>query len=206
MVVATLWGMWDNHVQRVYGGPQDLALHVLVLLETLGVGLVFLKSGRPVFRPAGYAMALGLLGTMLLILNPEGPAAVSSLVMQVAALIWLLYRASETSSKRTAEVFVVPAAGAILLGVFSSPGLLAALTVMILGHLERDSILKGLGVRFVPVYLIAYYYSLESTLMTKSLVLVGTGIVLWIARWYVGRRINSAGPGSAKLAAAEAQS
>jgi uncharacterized membrane protein len=89
------------------------------------------------------------------------------------------------SGSWTKEGVGVAAVGTVLLGALSVPGVLASIGATLLGHLERDTVLKRLGLLFLPVYIAAYYYNLETSLLIKSLVLIGSGVVLWAARWYV---------------------
>lgn len=190
LFLITGWLLED--VVFFFNGDHDglaLSLHGLVLLETLGVGLIFWRYGHGLLEPAGYAMAIGLLGTLLLTLLPDGPSPLPSAAIQVLAQLWLLYHAAATGTQRRRERFGVPAVGVALLGVLSAPGLLASIGMTVLGHLERNVVLKGLGLLFLPVYIAAYYYNLETTLLTKSLVLIGTGGVLWLSRTYLQHRI-----------------
>ena len=190
LLLITGWSLEDSRM--IFGGEHDglmLSVHVLVLLETLGVGLVFWRYGRGWLEPAGYAMAIGLLATLLLTLLPDGPSAWPSAVIQAIAQLWFLYHAAAAGTRRRGELFGVPAAGVALLGALSAPGLLASIGLTVLGHLERNVVLKGLGLLFLPVYLAAYYYNMETTLLTKSLVLVGTGAILWGTRAWLQHRI-----------------
>ena len=190
LLLATGWVLEDSRI--FFGGDKDglmLSMHVLVLLETLGVGLVFWRYGRGWLEPAGYAMAIGLLATLLLTLLPDGPSAWPSAVIQAIAQVWFLYHAATAGTQQRGELFGVPAAGVALLEALSAPGLLASIGMTVLGHLERNVVLKGLGLLFLPIYLAAYYYNMETTLLTKSLVLVGTGAVLWGARAWLQHRI-----------------
>ena len=88
-----------------------------------------------------------------------------------------------------------------MLGIISVPGVLASIGATLLGHLERDYVLKRLGLLFLPVYIASFYYSLNTTLLIKSLVLIGSGLVLWSARWHFRRQLQNT-----NLTAAEAQS
>ncbi len=67
------------------------------------------------------------------------------------------YHAAAAVTRRRGELFGVPAAGVALLRALSAPGLLASIGLTVLGHLERNVVLKGLGLLFLPVYLAAYY-------------------------------------------------
>ncbi|MDA0285002.1 MAG: DUF4401 domain-containing protein, partial [Planctomycetota bacterium] len=124
-------------------------LQILLLLETCGIGLIFSRHRGQLLRPAGYAFAVGLLGTLLVTQFPGGPLAWPSAVFLAVAQIWVLRRAWVTSPGQSPKVFQVAAAGTALLGVLSLPGVLASLGATVLGHLERDVVLKGLGLLFL---------------------------------------------------------
>ena len=55
-------------------------------------------------------------------------------------------------------------------------------------HALADRLVLGLGVIFVPAYLVQYYYELELTLDRKAYVLMASGLILLAARRYLGRR------------------
>ena len=164
------------------------SIHVLILLETLGAGFIFTKLPQPLFRPLGYALAVAMPCTLLLTMGhflSVWPAA----IVQVCAQLWLLNFALSTGQPRRVAVLGLSGTAAALLGLLSAPGILAATGLIILGHLERDALLRALGLLFLPVYLIAFYYNLDTSLLTKSGILIATGVILWAARWYLRERV-----------------
>ena len=178
---------------------QNWGIHGLVLLEMLGVGLIFSRQKRQLLQPAGYAMAVGLLGTLLLVTQySNGLKTWPSAVILALGQVWILFRAWQTTSKTSKESFGVAVAGTGALGILSAPGVLASLGATLLGHLERDAVLKRLGLLFLPVYLASFYYSLDTTLLVKSLILIGSGLILWAARWHFRRHLNQTTPTAAE--------
>jgi hypothetical protein len=165
-------------------------LHVMILLETIGAGLIFTRLPQSIFRPLGYALAAAMLGTLLVTFLDEMSVWPAALV-QVCAQLWLLNFALSTGQKRIPFVLGLSAAAAGLLGLLSAPGILAAVGVTILGHLERDFILRSLGLLFLPVYLVAFYYNLDTSLLAKSGILIASGAILWGARWYLRERVRA---------------
>ena len=114
-----------------------------------------------------------------------------------AALVALELRIfSERRAKRAAAMAVAVGATA-LLGVMtlSTPGIMAAMTVLTLGLDRRNRILIGLAVVFLVEFASTYYYSLRLTLLEKSIVLVASGLLLLAARAYVELRHS---PGEAE--------
>jgi uncharacterized membrane protein len=70
----------------------------------------------------------------------------------------------------------------LVLGLFSSPGMLTGLFLLVLGFQRRDWILIGYGVFFLPIFLVTFYYDLELDLACKSFVITGSGLCLLIGR------------------------
>ena len=164
------------------------SIHVLILLETLGAGFIFTKLPQSLFRPLGYALAAAMPCTLLLTLE-HSLSAWPAAIVQVCAQLWLLNFALSTGQPRRVAVLGLSGTAAALLGLLSAPGILAAIGLIILGHLERDVLLRALGLLFLPVYLIAFYYNLDTSLLTKSGILIATGVILWAARWYLRERV-----------------
>lgn len=189
--VAACWAFDES--TRANENPAGLGwpLHALVLVETLGVGLIFARFPRKLLQPAGYAMTVGLLGTLLVTLYPEAPHAWPSAVILAVALVGIIRQAWTADSTRWKEALGVPIACTALLAALSVPGILAAVGVTLFGRLERDTVLERLGMKFLPVYIAAYYYNLDTSLQLKSLVLVGSGLILWAARYYFRRHVQN---------------
>jgi uncharacterized membrane protein len=66
-----------------------------------------------------------------------------------------------------------------------APGLIMALILVLLGFARADRILTGVGVGFFVVFLSAFFYGIEVTLLTKSMLLVATGVILLATHWAV---------------------
>ena len=196
--IAACWAFGES--SRRYGNPDGFgwALHTLVLIETLGVGLVFSKFQRKWLQPAGYAMTVGLLGTLLATLLPHTPQAWPSAIILALALVGIIRQAWTADSAHWKGGLGVTVAGTALLAALSVPGILAAVGATLLGHLERDAVLKRLGVIILPIYIIAYYYNLDTPLLLKSLALIGSGLILWAARYYFRRHVRNSGSTSAE--------
>lgn len=79
--------------------------------------------------------------------------------------------------------------GLVLISALSLPmqGLSTAVLLILLGHYGHEAWLKGMGIASGLVFAAGYYYSLETTLMLKSLYLMGLGGVLLVARLLMWR-------------------
>jgi hypothetical protein len=166
-------------------------LHAAVLVEAAGIGLLFAYRRVPaMLRPMAYAFVVALPGTMLLSMstwNLETTWWRSSIVLTVW-LVWLIRWCAHEHAQRWTEPLTLAVLAALALGVVSTPGLLAAIGLMVLGYALDDRIVLGLGTLFVPVFIIVFYYDLALDLGVKSYMLMGTGAVLLVARWLLSRR------------------
>lgn len=71
----------------------------------------------------------------------------------------------------------------LIIPAYQTPGIPAAFLMLLLGFQRGNRLLTGLAALFLGVFLIIYYYSLDLSLLTKSFVLMGTGLVL-LGLWY----------------------
>lgn len=81
----------------------------------------------------------------------------------------------------------------IVAAAWAAPGLLLALVVIMLGMRAGDRMAAGAGVAFLVVFLAAFFYGIETTLLEKSMTLVATGIAILVARWVLLRSLFGAG-------------
>jgi uncharacterized membrane protein len=63
-----------------------------------------------------------------------------------------------------------------------TPGILAAIIVLTVGFWRGNLLLMGLATAFLAGFLTAYYYNLDFTLLVKSFILMGTGVLLLALR------------------------
>jgi hypothetical protein len=75
------------------------------------------------------------------------------------------------------------AAVAVALTSFTAPGVVTALSVVLLGHANGNRVLTGFGIFAFIAYVGAYYYQMDTTLLVKSGALAATGVVLLAARF-----------------------
>lgn len=182
MVMVTVW---------LFTADLEHGLHVLVLLEVVGSGFLFTSHMTPALRPLAYAFAVSLLGTLGIILMPEvdvGTPWWPSSAILALALVWLYQRLAGGVQGLRREPMVLAICVTLLLGVVSSPGILAAVWLLVLGYALGDRILLGLGSISLPAFMVMYYYGLDVSPLTRSGVLVTSGAVLLGARWYLGTR------------------
>lgn len=138
--------------------------------------------------PASYAFALSI-GSMIFFLDWvhslgymgafDEPLWPTNLII-TALLLAVAGRFTTRENRRHPRIrlfFVL----IIALAFLSSPGLLFAIALLILGYGLRDRIYTGLGLIGLPLFLIYFYYSLEVTLLQKSGILLASGVLCLLA-------------------------
>jgi len=147
-------------------------------------------------QPVGYALVTALFAALLLGSithfgqTPIGNAHVLALgrlitigiTVGLVALVWAIiheHGAALNSGKAFAALAGVMALG---VGTLSTPGIVAGAAVLVLAFDRRDRVLLGMGVIFLLVFGSVYYYSMHITLLEKSGVLAGSGVLLLAVR------------------------
>lgn len=177
-----------------------LAMNALFVAQ-LGISGLFLIDSK--FRRKHivipYAAAFALCYTVLHLLSTHANLWRGWAVFDVtfinyaltAALIVLIGWTAGDQQKLKTEPVMIAMAGTLLLGVLSTPGILLALCLMVVGYAKHELILTILGILLMPLTIFHYYYSLELTLLMKSGILVGSGAVLLAGYAYMAvRKIN----------------
>jgi hypothetical protein len=176
------------------------ATHILVfLLAGLALAIWYGDSwaaGRDLqelTRPVGYAAVIVLLGLLL-------PSVILGLdfvdqwwistVLLLIAFLGLVFLIARSGGMALSPVVIGALAGAgVVLAVLTwqTPGILASLTILLLGFWRGQRLVWGLAVAFLAFFIGAYYYNLDLTLYEKSLILMGTGALFFLARYLLLR-------------------
>jgi len=172
--------------------------HVLIAAEALLAGILLFKKKIPAYlRPLAFSAAFMLPATLLswnieqtidkfeginkaLTLWPE------SLFLS-GSLIYSYFYLSGGLRRSTESWMVLAVAATILLGVFSTPGILVVMGLLVLGYGLDEKMLTWLAYAFLPVFLIVFYYNLNIDLAYKSWIIAGSGAILLGVRWIAGR-------------------
>ena len=167
------------------------AIHVVVLIEAVGLSIVFTSGRIPsAARPLGFGLAVAL--PLTLLLTPSAwdldIAWWRSSLALTLWLLWLVRWCGHEHAKAWNEPLTLAVLVVLALGAVSTPGLLAAIGLVALGYALGERLLAGIGLLFVPVFVITFYYDLELALDIKSYMLMATGVVLLGTRWLLGRR------------------
>jgi uncharacterized membrane protein len=101
-------------------------------------------------------------------------------------LVAIHWSRTETADARSRlRLFAI---AAVIVGFLLPPGGSAALAIMMLAFVLASRPLALLGVLLQIYYLWTFYYTLEMTLLTKSVLLMAVGAVLLVLWWLSVRR------------------
>ena len=103
-------------------------------------------------------------------------SALTGLIM-IWAVSVLLAREGLARDSAQARIAIIGAVVIALLNL-KAPGIGPVVAVLVLGFANGNRVLAGLGILGMLVYLSHYYYSLQITLLEKSMLLACTGIAL----------------------------
>ena len=168
----------------------------------LACAAVLLTHGRIRcdYVPIGYAFAFSLSVTVLYLaasqtlgVSTDTQAFQPLFVNAVLAggLIALFAWAAGSIDALNRQPMVLASLGAVLLGVVSAPGVLLAIGLMILGYANHERLLLVLGALLMPAFLCLYYYNLDVSLLNKSMILTGSGVILLAGRFYMSHAVQS---------------
>jgi len=158
-----------------------------------------LQAGRwgPLVTPAAFGLVTTLL-TLLLVgawqAELFGDEAVLRILvtMGLAAVTlysaWRVLEELNTEPGGPAGVTLFAALSLTALLTFRAPGVIAAVGILLLGFHRRSVVLLGMAVVFILAFGVNYYYSLELTLLAKSLALLGGGLMMLGLRLFIPRR------------------
>ncbi len=80
---------------------------------------------------------------------------------------------------------------AVIAAAWAAPGLLLALVVVMLGAAAGHLGVAAVGIAFFAIFLAAYFYGIEVTLLVKSVTLIASGVVILVARWLLLRVLGA---------------
>lgn len=139
------------------------------------------------YRPVGYSLPLATFAFLVISLT-DGSGIDYWWLSAVGLLVVLLYLAYQILTEQGLSwqqpLALGLFAGILLLMIpaYQTPGILAALIGLLLGFQRGNQLLLGLATAFLALFLIGYYYNLEISLLTKSYILLGTGVILLALR------------------------
>ena len=181
------------------------AIHFFVF--ALGAGIVALHYWENhlvvaglenLIRPINIGIAVFLLGLLVLPLSDafEIHWWVTSLMLSAALIFLTLQIVKDLGLGLRSGAVPWLLAGCVVLFIPATrmPGILSALIVLLLGFWRNNRLLIGLAGVFLVFYLGALYYSLEWTLLVKSFALMGTGVIMFLLRYFLLRYARGGTP------------
>jgi len=202
-----LIGVYQNNILR-FLSVLIATIAALVLLydfEILATGAVWYwiaesqhltdKMMATLYQPLGYGFVIALQTVLILSILPDSNSiptltwwySTIGLTMVLLALEYYLlrYNGISITALKSYAIFV----GTILIGLLlhQSPGIIAAIIVLLLGYQRGNRVLMGLSIVFLSVFFIAYYYHLNITLLMKSITLMSAGVGLLVLRFVFKR-------------------
>ena len=144
---------------------------------------------RPyLWKPAINSAVSGLIG--FLFVREIGWLSLDDRTLWVSAGIGLLLAAALSVAIWRIDRLIGLGAVAVLLvlALIGAPGLVLGGGLVVLGRLRRVAFCEWAGVAIFAGFFIRFYYSLDLTLMTKSLLLIAIGLVLCLVRAFAFRK------------------
>jgi hypothetical protein len=182
-----------------FEGDIQEAVHLLILLlaaltlfiweQEAYLSTTFLAE---VYRPVGYGCAVALLA----LLTPSIVAdfeierwwlSAIGLLALLLVLEYLILIALGVNWRHPAALALLAGTLLLLWPAWQSPGILGALLVLLVGFRGGNRLLTGLAAIFLAVFIIAFYYNLELTLLVKSFMLIGSGVIILALRYVLLR-------------------
>jgi len=172
-------------------------MHILIAAETLLAGILLLHTRRTAFiQPLIHAAAVMLPATILFMnltqgdmfswhlwrVVPSTPMAPSSALI-AGGIVYLLFRLAGGVSQYRQPWLIVAVVATILLGIFTTPGVLVAIGLLVAGYAFGDRALTALSYLFLPCFLVVFYYAMDVNLAHKSWIVAGSGLILLVVRW-----------------------
>jgi hypothetical protein len=195
IAVGAAWAfVYDRHVP--YGA------HVLIIGAAAAAGHVWhyessLAAGKreQLVRPLAYGLITGLFLLLIPTTAPphiwtsvRSPQTWFPVTLVLAVLLLLLEYRILSFHKVFKKIRLAALAflGTLVLALASlrAPGIIAALFVLTLGFHRGNKILVSLALAFLAVFLSAYYYNLDITLINKSYTLLAVGAALLVLRFF----------------------
>ncbi len=196
VIIATIWISVDLKTFEM--------MHLLIAGETLLFGILLLHTRRTEFiQPLLRAAATMLPATILFMNLTQGVlldwhiwrAVPPNAMLPTSALlsmgmIYLLVHLSGGANHFRKPWLIVAVVAVLLLGLFTTPGILVAIGLLIAGYAFGDRALTALAYLFLPCFLVVFYYAMNVSLAHKSWMVAGSGLILLAVRWLLQQRAS----------------
>lgn len=175
------------------GAAVDMPFNLLYMLLLAGTAWFFARPHYPMMlRPVRDAFISILLVLTICVSFPPifyKPLAYSlypiSIALTIALLAVTLWMAGGVERVKQSPNLLLACAGIIGLGTLATPGILLAISLMVLGYGRHERALLVNGALSFAAFVWLFYYNLEMTLLVKSTILAGSGALLLLARYHL---------------------
>lgn len=191
----------------IFDLKQYETIHVLLGLLAGIVVVLFWRENDLLTRgmseilyPVSYGIVIAVFGLLLLPLSiPQTESFpirwwwLSAALLFVALLFSIVQIARGLEVRMASWKFIILllVCAALVIPATRMPGIFAALVFLVVGFWRNHRVMVGLAGLFLVIYIGAYYYALEWTLLQKSLALLASGVLLLALR-FVLLRSNTA--------------
>ncbi|MDM8566195.1 DUF4401 domain-containing protein [Candidatus Halobeggiatoa sp. HSG11] len=194
VLIATMAALVLLYEFRLYQG-----IHILIVLLAAGASWYWLRESDHLtdkmmtwlYQPMGYGFVMALQLVLLLSILSDMPdipiitwwySTIGLMIILIMLEIYILdgYDIS-MSAPQSYAIFISTVVTSLLL--YQSPGIIASIIILVLGFQRGNRVLMGLAVIFLTIFIIAFYYYLDITLLMKSVTLITTGIALLVLRF-----------------------
>ncbi len=107
---------------------------------------------------------------------------ISSLLL-IALVLWTLYETLELLGIKKQKIPLLVGVGIALMILIQAPGIISGILLLFLGLFSGYRIFSGQGILAIFFFTLMFYYNLNTTLLFKSMLMVGAGI-LFLALGY----------------------
>jgi hypothetical protein len=184
--------------ERYFAISAEIALNLFFFIQLI-LAAVLLMHGRvkSYYIPLAYATAFSLCITVIFFaveskigywINQQSYSLTFINAILTLSLVGLIGWAAGNLEKLKTPPLILASIGSVLLGIISTPGIILSICLMILGYAKYERLLLLMGILLMPLFIFLYYYNLDISLMAKSWVLLGSGIILLAGRGYLAAK------------------
>lgn len=182
-------------------------IHLYVTINTLILTYLFLNEAKIIstskrmsqlYNPVRIGLVISLLfglisiGKRHLIPISQSHIWLSSIVM-ILVIIYLVYSIIKINEIKTvkSKVMIYILSALILISTILSPSISGAIVVMLLSFLVNYKTGLAIGIISIIYFVSQYYYDLNFTLLTKSIILLVSGVIFLLFYLFTTKKLNS---------------
>ena len=182
-------------------------IHLYVTINTLILTYLFLNEAKIIstskrmsqlYNPVRIGLVISLLfglisiGKRHLIPISQSHIWLSSIVM-ILVIIYLVYSIIKINEIKTvkSKVMIYILSALILISTILSPSISGAIVVMLLSFLVNYKTGLAIGIISIIYFVSQYYYDLNFTLLTKSIILLVSGVMFLLFYLFTTKKLNS---------------